>query len=366
MDVRVNREEILPILNRVVSVVERRQTLPILGNLLLRTEDEWLTIVGTDMEIEIRSRCAAKVMQAGECTVPARKLGDICRSLADGSEIGLKIAGDRCVLTAGRGRYVLGTLPAQDFPAMEAISAELVIELEDSVLKRIFDKTAFAMAQQDVRYYLNGLLFEIDESCVRAVATDGHRLACYVHPCSLGSGERRAVIIPFKTVNEVRRQLGAGTSMVRIEVSERLIRFVVGDTVSSSKLVDGRYPEYGRVIPTGLPRSAIARRDGLRRALARTSILSNEKYRGLRVAFEEGLLRLVAHNPEQEEAVEEMELEYSGETTIVGFNVAYLADLLGAVDTEEVQVQFDDGNSSSVWRGVGACGETYVVMPMRL
>jgi len=367
MDVKVNREQLLPILSRVIAVVERRQTLPILGNLLLRAEEGWLTIVGTDMEIEIRSRCLAQVLEAGEGTVPARKLGDICRSLADGSEVRLKMGGgDRCVLTAGRGRYVLGTLPALDFPIMESISPELVIEMEEGVLKRVLEKTAFAMAQQDVRYYLNGLFLEIEESCLRAVATDGHRLACYVHPCRLGVAKSQAVIIPFKTVNELRRQLGSGSNVVRVEFGERLIRFVVGDTVSSSKLVDGRYPEYGRVIPAGLTKVAVADREELRRALSRTAILSNEKYRGLRVSFESGVLRLVAHNPEQEEAEEEMELDYSGEATVIGFNVAYLADLLAAVDTAEVEVHFDDSSSSSLWRGVGGSGETYVVMPMRL
>ncbi|WP_295392042.1 DNA polymerase III subunit beta [uncultured Thiodictyon sp.] len=366
MDVKVNREEMLPVLNRVVSVVERRQTLPILGNILLRGQGESLTVIGTDMEIEIRAGCRAEVIESGEATVPARKLGDICRSLAEGSEMRLKIGGERCVLTAGRGRYVLGTLPARDFPVMESILPDVAFELEGGVLKRILEKTAFAMAQQDVRYYLNGLFFEVDGSCVKAVATDGHRLACYEHPCSLGVTESRSVIVPFKTVNELRRQLSSATTPVQIEIAERLIRFVVGDTVSSSKLVDGRYPEYSRVIPTGLTKVAIADRDSLRKALARTAILSNEKYRGLRVTFEPGVLRLVAHNPEQEEAVEEMEVDYAGAATIVGFNVAYLSDLLGAVDSDKVEVHFDDGNSSSLWRGLDAAGETYVVMPMRL
>ncbi len=366
MDVKISREQLLPVLSRVVAVVERRQTLPILGNLLFRAQDGGLTIVGTDMEIEMRSRCAADVVEEGEGTVAARKLGDICRSLVEGSEIRLKMTGARCILTAGRGRYVLGALPTQDFPVFETVSSGVMIDLEEGVLKRIFEKTAFAMAQQDVRYYLNGLLLEFDGSGVRAVATDGHRLACYVHACALAVPKSRAVILPFKTVNELRRQLSFGSTIVHIEVGERMVRFVLGDTVCSSKLVDGRYPEYGRVIPAGLSKVAVANREVLRRALSRTAILSNEKYRGLRVSFETGVLRLVAHNPEQEEAVEEMELEYSGEPTIIGFNVAYLADLLGAVDGDEVQVHFDDGNSSSLWRGVGAVDETYVVMPMRL
>lgn len=366
MDLKVNREEILAILNRVAGVVERRQTLPILGNLLLRAGDGRLTIVGTDMEIEITAHCAADVFEGGEGTVPARKLCDICRSLAERTDVRLKISGDRCVLTAGRGRYVLGTLPAQDFPRMDTVAPELAIEMEEGVLKRLLDKTAFAMAQQDVRYYLNGLLIEFEETCVRAVATDGHRLACYVHPCSLGVADRRAVIVPWKTVNELRRQLGEGGEPVRMEIGERVIGFVVGDTVSASKLVDGRYPEYNRVIPAGLAKVAIVDRDTLRRALSRAAILSNEKFRGLRVSFEPGLLRLVAHNPEQEEAVEEMELGYDGEPTVIGFNVVYLADLLAAVDSVKVEVHFDDGSSSSLWRGVGGSGETYVVMPMRI
>lgn len=366
MDLKVSREQLLPMLSRVVAVVERRQTLPILGNVLLRAEEGSLTMVGTDMEMEMRARCNAEVRECGEVTIPARKLGDICRTLAEGSEIRIKIGAERCVLTAGRGRYVLGTLPAADFPTLESVVPEILFDLEEGVLKRILEKTAFAMAQQDVRYYLNGLLLEIEAGFVRAVATDGHRLACYEHPVDLDVSDARAVIIPFKTVNELRRQLVSGPGVVRVEVGERMIRFVMGDATASSKLVDGRYPEYGRVIPAGLLKVAVADRESLRRALARTAILSNEKFRGLRVSFEPGLLRLVAQNPEQEEAVEEIELSYQGEVTAIGFNVAYLSDLLGAVDSSSVEVQFDDGNSSSLWRGVGGTGETYVVMPMRL
>lgn len=366
MDVKVSREQMLPALGRVVAVVERRQTLPILSNLLLKAEGDRLEMVGTDMEMEIATRCSAEVFEAGDMTVPARKLADICRSLADGTELRLKLGGERCVLTAGRGRYVLGTLPPGDFPTMEAWAADLSFDIEEGVLRRVLEKTAFAMAQQDVRYYLNGLLLEVERSVLRAVATDGHRLAGYEHPCSIGVEERRAVIVPHKTVNELRRQLGSGAGPVRVEMGERQIRFMMEGGVAASKLVDGRYPEYGRVIPAGLRKVARVDREALRRALVRASILSNEKFRGLRVSFEAGVLRLVASNPEQEEAVEEIELAYDGEATAIGFNVAYLADLLGAIDSAEVEVHFEDGNSSSLWRGAGAAGETYVVMPMRL
>jgi DNA polymerase-3 subunit beta len=366
MDITVNREHLLPILNKVVGVVERRQTLPILGNLLVSAEDGQVNIVGTDLEIEIRASSEAKITEGGQVTIPARKLSDICRSLGEGTDIRFKVTGDRCVLTAERGRYVLGTLPAADFPSVETQPAQEVLTVEESTLKRLLEKTGFAMAQQDVRYYLNGLLLQVQKDVFRAVATDGHRLAAYECACSLDLSESRSVIIPFKTVNELRRQLGASSSSVQVEIGERLIRFLVGRTVTTSKLVDGRYPEYERVIPTGLSKVAYANKDALKRALSRTAILSNEKYRGVRLVFEPNVLRLVAHNPEQEEAVEEMELAYVGEPTTIGFNVAYLSDLLNAVDSESVEVRFEDGNSSSLWRGKEAIAETYVVMPMRL
>ena len=366
MEVIVSREHLLPILNRIIPVVERKQTLPILGNLLLQAHEDSLTIIGTDLEIEIRSICQSNVIESGVGTIPARKFGDICRSLIDGSDIRIKISNERCFLTAGRGRYVLGTLPAQDFPIMESLKPEVKIEIEEGVLKRIFDKTAFAMAQQDVRYYLNGLLFQAENTGIRAVATDGHRLALYFHSYKLNINNVFSLIIPYKTVNELRRQLSYVNSNVTIEFSERIIRFSFQSTLSTSKLIDGRYPEYERVIPSGLMKVANTDRENLKKALARAAILSNEKYRGLKVIFETGVMRLIAHNPEQEEAVEEMELVYNGDQTIIGFNVSYLSDLLGAIDSSDVEVHFNDGNSSSLWRGVGATGETFVVMPMRL
>lgn len=366
MEIIVSRENLLPILNRIIPVVERRQTIPILGNLLLQAYEESLTITDTDLEIEIKSLCQSDVIDSGDGTIPARKFGDICRSLMEGSEIRIKISNERCILTAGRGRYVLGTLPANDFPTMESLNPKVKIEIEEGVLRRMLDKTAFAMAQQDVRYYLNGLLFQADNTGLRVVATDGHRLASYFHSCQLQLQDIYSIIIPFKTVTELRRQLSYVNNTVLVEFSERIIRISFQGTVSSSKLIDGRYPEYERVIPAGLMKVATTNREILKKALSRAAILSNEKYRGLRVIFESGVLRLIAHNPEQEEAVEEMELNYNGETTVIGYNVSYLSDLLGAIDSTEVEVHFNDGNSSSLWRGVGETGEIYVVMPMRL
>lgn len=360
------REAALQALTKVVGVVEKRQTLPILGNVLLRGEGDSVTMVGTDMEMEIRAACPAEVAEEGTVTVPARKIADIVRCLSEGSVVRLKVSGERCALTAGKGRYVLGTLPGSDFPTMDAMEVEASFEVEEGVLKRVLEKTAFAMAQQDVRYYLNGLLLEMDGGVVRSVATDGHRLARYEQAWETGLTEPRAVIVPGKAVGELRRQLGGGSELVRIEVGQRQICFRYGGGLASSKLVDGRYPDYGRVIPGSLRKAAVVDREGLKKALTRAAILSNERFRGLRLCFESGVLRLVAQNPEQEEAVEEIDAKYDGEETAIGFNVSYLSDLLGAVDRAEVEVLFEDGNSSSVWRGLGAVGETYVVMPMRL
>ncbi len=366
MEILANREPLLPVLSRVANVVERRQTLPILGHLLLRAEDGRLTVVGTDLEVEVRGHSASEVLGEGDTTVPARKLVDIVRNLAEGSDVRLKVAGDRCVVTAGRGRYVLGTLPAGDFPAMQMDTEAREFGVEDGGLKTVLEKTAFAMAQQDVRYYLNGLLLEVDSTGICAVATDGHRLARFHLDLDLDCEERLSVIVPYKTVMELRRQFGAVVSPTILRIAEKTIQFVVGDTVTTSKLVDGRYPDYERVIPVNLSKRAVISKEGLRAALSRTAILSNEKYRGVRLSFESGLLRLQAHNPEQEEAVEEMELDFEGDATTIGFNVSYLADVLNAVDGQLVEVFFQDGDSSSVWRSVGAEMETFVVMPMRL
>jgi DNA polymerase III subunit beta len=366
MDLVVNREALLPALSKVVGVVERRQTLPILGNLLVAARGDRMEICGTDLEVEVRTGCTAVVSHEGDTTLPARKLMDICRNLADGTDIRFRLNNERCVVTAGRGRFALGVLPAGDFPLMDPETDGLEVTVPEGVLRLILDKTAFAMAQQDVRYYLNGLLIEWEQSGINAVGTDGHRLAKFHRSLNLDVVERLQVIVPSKTILELRRQLSSTDDPVSIWVGSRSIRLSTGGMVMTSKLVDGRYPEYERVIPRELGKVAKVGTDALKRALARTSILSNEKYRGVRLAFEDGVLRLQAHNPEQEEAEEEIELDYKGESTAIGFNVAYLSDVLGAVDGSEIEVRFSDAGSSSVWRGAGAEDETYVVMPMRL
>jgi DNA polymerase-3 subunit beta len=356
--------------------VERRQTLPILGNLLLVAEDDRVRVRGTDLEIEISSEVSAKVVSTGSITLPARKLVDIVRSLPEGESVEVKSKGERASLTCGKSRFMLGSLSAGDFPSMEVPAARLTLCIKREILRRLLEKTSFAMAHQDVRYYLNGVLLEIGAGEIVAVATDGHRLAkaggqvqsCDVAELSSEDGPvaRTQVIVPAKTVVELKRLLAVAPEEVRLEVSERTLRLDFGNTVVVSKLVEGQYPDYNRVIPTGLERRASIDKDLLRAALQRTAILSNEKYKGVRVTFEDGRLLLQSQNPEKEEAEDEIGIDYSGDKVSVGFNVGYVLDVISAVDVATVDVEFRDAESSAVWQGEGAADEVFVIMPMRL
>ncbi len=367
MQILTNREHLLPALLRGTGVVERRQTLPILGNFLLSAgEGGAVELVGTDLELEIRTRFSATVKGPGTVTLPARKITDICRALPDGADIRIKVEGDKAIVSSGRGRYTLSTLPADGFPLMQPEVDGICLELEQNQLRKLLEKTAFAMAQHDVRYYLNGLLFEVRPGGLTAVATDGHRLAKVEIDCESDVSEATQVILPGKTVSELKRLLVGTDDMTRIRISERTIQLQMGETQVTSKLIDGRYPEYDRVIPRNPDRLAVADRYALRQALTRTAILSNEKYKGVRVTFDTGLLRLQAHNPEQDEAEEELELEYGGEATTIGFNVSYVMDILNVLEKDEVEIAFSDGNSSALWSNKGVNNEVYVVMPMRL
>jgi DNA polymerase-3 subunit beta len=368
MQIRVKREDMVPSLMKVSGIVERRQTLPILGNLLIWAGDGRVRLTGTDLEVEVETELAADVGEGGEITIPARKLMDICRALPEGAGIVLKTEQERATLVAGRGRFAFGTLPAKGFPVMEVPAGSERIEMEQGRLKHLISKTAFAMAHQDVRYYLNGLLFSRKGHEILAVATDGHRLARASTSVvgEGGGGGDVEMILPRKTVLELGRLLAGTDKPCVLEVSERAVRVEMGDSVLTSKLVDGRYPDYERVIPRGGQVRALADRDDLRQALGRTAILSSEKYKGVTLNFETGLLRCLTHNPEQEEAEEELPADYEGEKTAIGFNVGYLIDVLNVVDEGEVEIWFTDSDSSAVLRGRGAEEETFVVMPMRL
>ena len=364
MKFSAERESLLAALQSVIGVVERRQTMPILANLLLSADQGKLSVTATDLEVELVASASIKSGTDGRLTVPGRKLLDICRSLPEEATLTFTQDGEKLTVKAGRSRFVLATLPATDFPVIEELSQQQSLTLPQADLHRLLDKTHFSMAQQDVRYYLNGMLLETDGKMLRTVATDGHRLAlCEMDLPSKATGQQ--VIVPRKGVLELQRLLGMEGD-VQITIGSNHIRAQIGDVRFTSKLIDGRFPEYSRVIPAASPKSVVADREVLRAALHRTAILANEKYRGIRLALKKNSLTLQAHNPEQEEAEEQVEVSYKGDELEVGFNVGYLLDALAAVDGTEVEIGVTDGNSSCLVRAPGATSARYVVMPMRL
>lgn len=370
MKFSVSKETFLKQLQMVVGVVERRQTLPILANVLISLKEGELALTGTDLEVEIVSRAASEVgaEPSGQITVPARKLLDICRSLPDGVDIKFSTNDKgRVVITSGRSRFTLSTLPAEEFPNVEDGAETSEFSLPAKNLKKLIDSTAFAMAHQDVRYYLNGMLWEVSGSKLNGVATDGHRLAISTTDLSseVTSGSVQA-ILPRKGVVELSRLL-ADEGDITISLGEAHLRVRGSDFHFTSKLVDGAYPDYDRVLPKGGTLVIRGDRDDLRQAFSRAAILSNEKYRGVRLLLSENLLNIVANNPEQEEAQEEVAVSYSGIDLEVGFNVNYILDVLNTLGGEEVVFILSDANSSALIQDpADEAGSSYVIMPMRL
>ena len=364
MKFTAEREQILAALQAAIGVVERRQTMPILANVLLAAREDRLAVTATDLEVELLAGADIKSGTDGAVTVPGRKLLDICRSLPEQARMTVAQDGERVQVKAGKSRFTLSSLPAAEFPVIEEMNVQQTLDIPQADLKRLLEKTHFSMAQQDVRYYLNGMLLETDGKMLRTVATDGHRLALCEMPMP-SKGKAQQIIVPRKGVLELQRLLGnEGTATLTIGTNH--IRAQIGDIRFTSKLIDGRFPEYSRVIPANPPRIMLADRDVLRGALQRTAILSNEKYRGIRLSLKGGSLTLQAHNPEQEEAEEEIEVGYGAEEIEVGFNVNYLLDAIAAIDGSEVQIGLTDSNSSCLIRAPESTSSRYVVMPMRL
>jgi len=362
----LQREALLKPLQQVVNVVERRQTLPVLANLLVAVTPDRLSLTATDLEVEMIASCALEGAEAGEVTIPAKKWFDIVRALPDGSQVQVSLSGERVTVAAGRSRFTLSTLPAGDFPATDTLELVERIRLPESVLKELIERTAFAMAQQDVRFYLNGLLFDLAETRLRCVATDGHRLALCEASVPTGAQTRKQIILPRKGVLELQRLLEGGDQFVELELARTHVRLHRADVTFTSKLIDGRFPDYEAVIPIGADKHVRVEREVLRAALQRAAILSNEKFRGVRVEVSPGQVRIVAHNPEQEEAVEEIEAETSVDGVAIGFNVTYLLDAISALRGEKVLMQLRDSNSSALLRESDSEACRHVVMPLRL
>ncbi len=365
MKFNINRDVLLPVLQTVSGVVDRRQTLPILSNLLFSFESGSMSVTATDMEVELIVKVDVDIDQTDELTVPARKLFDICRALPQESELQFEVKNDRVLIKSGRSRFTLATLPATEYPVIDITENTASFKIKQKELEKLLSNTQFAMAQQDVRYYLNGLLLEITSNKLRAVATDGHRLALDETSISTEINEDIQIIVPRKGITELARLL-QDDSEIEILVSSNHIRIKNADSCFTSKLIDGRFPDYKRVIPELSETAVIADREELKSSLTRASILSNEKYRGVRIMLNSNSLRALAHNPEQEEAEEELEVQYEGEELEIGFNVSYLLDTLSIIKSEKVKLSVLDANSSCLILPEDESNSQYVVMPMRL
>ncbi len=369
MQFTVSRDALLKPLQLVSGVVERRQTLPVLSNILVVLKDQELSLTGTDLEVELIGRVEVEPGgESGAVTVPARKLVDICKSLAEGSSLDFSQKEDRVTIRSGRSRFTLATLPASEFPTIEDEAGTSTVNVEQQKLKELLDSTSFAMAQQDVRYYLNGMLFEVAPDYLRVVATDGHRLAMQTVTTRNETSSTQQLILPRKGIMELSRLISEGDGELTLVFGNNHIRARMADYTFTSKLVDGKFPDYNRVLPKGGNKHVVGDRRELRQAFSRVSILSNEKYRGVRLVLASGELKILANNPEQEEAEEAVSVDYDGDAMEIGFNVSYLIDVLTALNSQQVRITLSDPNSSALLEGENdeSSEALYVVMPMRL
>ncbi len=366
MKLKIQRDDLLNPLQQIIGAVEKRQTLPALANVLIKSYDDYFTLTATDLEIELVSTVNQMMDEAGEITLPAKKLLDICKALPADAELSIDVTGDKALIKSGRSRFSLSTLPASDFPALEEISSVYEFNVPQSLLKTLIDRTSFAMAQQDVRYYLNGLMMEVGSGMLRTVATDGHRLSFCEKPIDSSLVDNKQVIIPRKGVSELHRLLSDSDDEVRIVLGNNHIQCNLANQRFTSKLIDGRFPDYKRVMPEASGNNLVVNRDAFKQALVRASILSNEKYRGIRIIMDNNLLKLQAQNPDQEEADVELEIHYEGQPIEMGINVNYMIDVLNTSSQETVQGFIKDANSSCLLTFPDESEAKYVIMPMRL
>ncbi|HHF3203410.1 TPA: DNA polymerase III subunit beta [Vibrio alginolyticus] len=366
MKFTIERSHLIKPLQQVSGALGGRPTLPILGNLLLKVEENVLSMTATDLEVELVSKVALEGdFEAGSITVPSRKFLDICRGLPDDAIITFVLEGDRVQVRSGRSRFSLATLPANDFPNIEDWQSEVEVSLSQADLRTLIDKTQFSMANQDVRYYLNGMLFEIDGTTLRSVATDGHRMA--VSQTQLGADfAQKQIIVPRKGVQELVKLMDAPEQPVVLQIGSSNVRAEVNNFTFTSKLVDGRFPDYRRVLPQSTNKTLIASCDELRQAFSRAAILSNEKFRGVRVNLADTEMRITANNPEQEEAEEMLDVTFEGDAIEIGFNVSYVLDVLNTLRCENVRVSMSDANASALIENADDDSAMYVVMPIRL
>lgn len=366
MQIKINRETLLKPLTNVTGIVERRHTLPILSNLLLEAKNNNVQLTATDLEMQISLNFETKFNGELSTTISAKKLLDICRSLPEAVDIDMVSSDSRITVKAGKSRFNLQTLPAADYPVMsKVVAVGTSIKISQQELKKLLKQVEFAMAQQDIRYYLNGLLLEVDEKNLNLVGTDGHRLS-FTSTKLVQSYDKTDVILPRKTVVELIKLLDDSPDEVTIEISTGQVNFAFNEVRLISKVIDGKFPDYHRVIPTGHQNTFSVNRMAILTAMQRASILSNEKYRGIRMVLSDSNLKLISTNTEQEEAEEELEIDYKKDALDIGFNVTYLIDVLNNTQQENVNFSFADANSSCLITVPGEDNYKYVVMPMRI
>ncbi|PVZ82921.1 DNA polymerase III subunit beta [Serratia sp. S1B] len=382
MRLKIAKESLLNVLSHVVGVVERRHTLNILSNVKIQASAQALTITGSDLEVELVASmpfAEGACLQAGETTVPARKLMDICKSLPSAALIDLQITEDqRCILKSGNSRFVLGTLPAEDYPLLNTENTQgTQVQVTQRELKRLFEKTSFAMAVQDVRFYLTGTLLEIDQNQLRAVTTDGHRLALCETSAASTAAQPLQAIVPRKAVGELQRLLTIEDQPLTLVIGRELLNVTIqvpnrdkeqgNVTVRfTTKLIDGKFPDYRRVIPRGGDKHVVIAHDVFKQSLQRVAILSNEKLRGVFLNFYTDTLQLRANNPEQDEASEDLVIQYADEALEMSFNAQYLLDVLSVLDGDDVTMTMTEANQSVLVQDPTHADQTYVVMPMRV
>ena len=364
---QIERDALLKPLQAVTGIVEKRHTLPILSNVLIERKQEALQLLATDLEIQVATSSeVGKGPGDSSLTVSARKLQDILRSLPEGLDVALEAQNNRLQVKAGKSRFNLQTLPSADFPLLSEAGAPLSrVSVSQKVLKELLLLVQFAMAQQDIRYYLNGMLLVLEGAQIKVVATDGHRLS-YASGAIAKQAEKREVILPRKAVLELGRLLADSDEEVQVELYANQVKFRFGLIELTTKIIDGKFPDYTRVIPQNYEKHIVLSRVALLQALQRAAILSNEKFRGVRWMLTGGSLRISCTNNEQEEAQEELEVDYGGEPLDVGFNITYLLDVLNNVDAEQIDCAFGDVNSSMLVTLPERSDYRYVVMPMRI
>jgi DNA polymerase-3 subunit beta len=366
MNIKINREVLLKPLTAVASIVEKRHTLPILSNLLLEAKQNKIYLTATDLEMQISLSVESATDGDFSTTIAAKKLLDICRSLPDSSNINMATSDSRITLKAGKSRFNLQTLPAPDYPIMTKTQGEnTLVVIGQRQLKDLLKQVEFSMAQQDIRYYLNGLLFEVNTNRLNIVGTDGHRLS-FISTELKQNYDKQEIILPRKTVIELIKLLDDSEEDVQIEMYSNQVNFSFGNIKLISKVIDGKFPDYNRVIPVGHKNTFTIERLNVLLAMQRASILSNEKYRGIRMVLSNNNLKLISTNSDQEEAEEELEINYQGDVLDIGFNVTYLIEVLNNTNSEQIVFSFADANSSCLITVPTNVNYKYVVMPMRI